>query len=451
MKSSLRRALVVARREYLTTVRRPQFAFALLFTPALLFGLAFVTGKLQLDASRRGRNELHVIAVVDSAGLFAGAPDRFSSTLQGDGAALPAASPDLGSGLGASDRTVSLVVRRYAGFQVALDSLGAGKVTEVVVIAPDFLSSGAIRRYEPARSPFASGGSDRALRQWLTRSLLAGRVDPARADRVLQLERGMEVYAPTRPGVYRAKDQLHDLVSYFLPFLVGLVLTAGILLSSQYLLAGLSEEKESRILESMLCTLTVDDLLLGKLLGLGAVGLTIIGAWGLLGLEAGGGILTLAHVEVAPAWALYGGVFFLLGYLFYGSLMTGIGAITNNFREAQQIAMTCTLMNMVPYLVLRPMLSEPNGPLAIALSLFPPTAPSAMLMRMAACNALGVAVPPAQIALSIGLLAMMAAFSLFLSARVFRLGLLLYGKTPNLPGILRLLRGEPVKEAPEVA
>ena len=120
--------------------------------------------------------------------------------------------------------------------------------------------------------------------------------------------------------------------------------------------------------------------------------------------------------------------------------MTGIGAIANNLREAQQFAMTFTIMNFVPFWLLTPILSDPNGKPALYLSLFPPTAPSTMLMRMSACSTLGLTIPAWQIATSLGLLALFAVGALMLSARVFRIGLLLYGKTPNLPEILKLMR-----------
>jgi len=339
-----------------------------------------------------------------------------------------------------ASRTVPLVLRHYTDQKAAIESLDAGNVTQVVTISKDFLQSGGLRQYQKNQTLFSSSGDDRAVRNWLTRYLIAGNVDSVHVDRVLQLGRGMDLYVPTRTGVYAIKDDARELVGFFLPFILGLFLSTSIITGGQYMLQGLSEEKETRILESMLCTVTADDLMLGKLVGLGAVGLTMVGAWAMLGLYTGAGILAFAHVDVPPTLAIFGAIYFLLGYLFYGSLMTGIGAIANNLREAQQFAMTFTIMNFVPFWLLTPILSEPNGKLAVGFSLFPPTAPSTMLMRMSACSTLGQTIPVWQVATSIGLLAVLAFVALALSARIFRIGLLLYGKTPNLPEIVKLLR-----------
>jgi ABC-2 type transport system permease protein len=208
-------------------------------------------------------------------------------------------------------------------------------------------------------------------------------------------------------------------------------------IGGQYLLQGVAEEKESRILESMLCTVNASELLAGKLFGLGAAGLTIVGAWITMGALLGGPVLALAQVHVRPAMLALAVVFFLLGYLFYGSIMTGIGAITNNMREAQQFAFLFTFMNFIPFYLMTSIVGRPDSGVALGLSLFPPMAPVAMMLRLSAPSS---AVPAWQIALSIGLLAGAAWLALFISARLFRIGLLMYGKTPTLPEILRWVR-----------
>jgi ABC-2 type transport system permease protein len=129
--------------------------------------------------------------------------------------------------------------------------------------------------------------------------------------------------------------------------------------------------------------------------------------------------------------------YFLLGYLFYGSLMTGIGAMTNSMREAQQFAVWFSFANFVPFIMITTVLGRPNAPLPIFLSMFPPTAATTMMMRMTAPNS---DVPAFQIAASLVILGGTALLALLASSRIFRIGLLLYGKTPNLPEILRWVR-----------
>jgi ABC-2 type transport system permease protein len=145
----------------------------------------------------------------------------------------------------------------------------------------------------------------------------------------------------------------------------------------------------------------------------------------------------MAQLHFTPVMLLAMLAYLLLGFLFYASLMTGIGAITNNMREAQQFAFMFTFANFVPFIMLTAILGHPEGPLAVGLSMFPPTAPTTMMLRLASSSA---GVPGWQIALSLALLAGTAAVALLAAARVFRIGLLMYGKTPSLPEILRWVR-----------
>jgi ABC-2 type transport system permease protein len=198
-----------------------------------------------------------------------------------------------------------------------------------------------------------------------------------------------------------------------------------------------AEEKESRILESLLCEVSAEELLTGKLFGLGAVGLLTVGVWMGLGFAVSGPALALLPVHLQLSLALVAALYFLFGYLFFGSIMTGIGAVTNNMREAQQFAVWFTFANFVPFIMIVKILGHPSEPLAVGLSMFPPTAATAMMLRLTAPAS---SVPPWQIGLSIALLAGSAWMALRFASRVFRIGLLMYGKTPNLPEILRWAR-----------
>jgi ABC-2 type transport system permease protein len=201
-----------------------------------------------------------------------------------------------------------------------------------------------------------------------------------------------------------------------------------------------SEEKETRILESLLCSVSPDELLAGKLFGLGSAGLTLVGVWTLAGAFTGGGMLALAHVKLPPSLLVIGFLYFLLGYLFYSSIMLSVGALTSNLREATQYSGYLTILNVCPFWIMWKFLNTPNSGLAVGMSLFPPTAATSMMLRMSAASVSGAVIPPWQIATSLGLLGLSAVLMLMLGSRLFRLGMLLYGKTPNLPEIMRILR-----------
>lgn len=436
MKFSLNRSLIIARREYVTTVRRKAFLVSVFLTPALIFFSTFVSGKLASDDTRAHQRQAKVVAVVDSSGLYANADRSFEF---GASAAAVAIGRRAASAPASVDR-VPVAIRPFASQEEALDSLDAGTVNVALVVAPDFLETGRIRRYEHDTRAITSSGDDRALRFWLTRNLLAGRADSARIERVWRLGRTIDLYVPDRDGAYALKDDTRELTAFLLPFLLGLMLSIAIITGGQYLLQGVSEEKESRILESLVCTVSPDELMVGKLVGLGGAGLTLVGIWIAVGLAVVSTSFAFLDLQLPAALWVFAALYFLTGYLFYASIMTGIGGITNNLREAQQFAMALTMANFIPFYVLVKILNSPNSDLAVGMSLFPPTAATTMMMRLSAGALTGAVIPFWQVAASLALLAGSAAVAMIVSARLFRLGLLMYGKTPTLPEILKLLR-----------
>jgi ABC-2 type transport system permease protein len=426
MTLSWKRAWIVARREYLTTVRRKAFLLTLVAMP-LYFGGIMLYATRSADSSRiETLRNFTRLAVVDSSGLFAGAPRLITTRAAVDPTGAP--------GRQETFRTEVRFLPDQASLEAALR---AGGERRGLVIAADYLASGRLRRYSRTENLLTSGGGTRAVERWLAQGLLAGRMDSLRVERASWPSVVLDDYALDRDGRFALKDERREAMEFMIPFLFSVLLGTCIITGGQYLLQGLSEEKESRILESLLCTLSADDLLAGKLLGLGAAGLTLVGVWLGAGLALGGPMLAVAHVQVPAALVALALAYFLLGYLFYGGLMTAIGAVTNNMREAQQFAMMFTFAIFLPFILMTSILGSPDGPTAVGLSLFPPTAPTTMLLRLALPSA---DVPAWQVALSLALLALTCWLVLRGAARVFRIGLLMTGKTPNLPEILRWAR-----------
>ena len=433
MKFRWQRALTVAAREYVTTVRRKAFVLTLIGTPLFYAVVMVVMIKPQIDESIKAMREFRAMGVVDSSGLFAGAPAEIRTDINtetvslGSGRTMPSLPQD----------PIVTHVRHFDAPEPALEALRKGELKQVLVIPTDYLATGRLRRYAISENVFNDGQQERPVNRWLSRGLLAGRVDSVLAERAARPARSMDVYTLSREGAWGQRDDASELFEFLIPFVAGLLLSISILIGGQYLLQGVAEEKESRILESMLCTLTPEDLVMGKLIGLGGAGLTLVGSWIVILAAFSGTAAMAANVSVPPIVLGLMMVYFLVGYVFYASLMTGIGAITNNMREAQQFSFMFTFMNFVPFYMMSTLVGHPDSPLAVGLSLFPPTAPVSMLLRVASPSG---NVPAWQIALSLALLAGTAYLALRAAAKIFRIGLLLYGKTPTLPEIIRWLR-----------
>ncbi len=197
------------------------------------------------------------------------------------------------------------------------------------------------------------------------------------------------------------------------------------------------EEKTSRIFEVLLATIRPEEMMAGKVLGVGAVGLTQIGIWivaGAIIIKAG---LLAAGVElsITPTQIGFFILFFLLGYILYSSVAAALGAMTSSEQELQQLNMFLMLPLIACSVVILRVVTDSDGIIAKAFSFFPFCTPLIMYVRIA------VHQPPVwQIALSIFDLILTIVFVLWFASRIYRVGILMYGKKPNLPEILRWLR-----------
>jgi ABC-2 type transport system permease protein len=401
------KVLIIARREYLTTVRRKAFVFTLLLTPAIFFFGGIVSTRLQINQALAKLNETRIVAVVDSSGLYAGAPLTFGYTPPVE----PIFDPRQANKPVAAPKTVPVFMRRYTDQKTALDSLEAGNVKTVLVVSSDFLSSGRLRVYEKDTRAFTSSTDYRPLTNWLSRNLLSGLTDSLRMERTLWMGRSLDYYTKDRDGRWAIKDDAKEMAGFLLPFAIGFMLAMAIISGGQYLM-----------------------------LGLGGAGLTLVGTWILAGLYSSASVLSFIHVSVPASLLAYGLLYFLCGYVFYASIMMSVGALTSNLREATQFSGYLTILNVCPFWAMVVFINTPNSPLAVGMSLFPPTAATSMMLRLSAAAVSGAVIPPWQIATSLALLAASGVVTLMLGSKLFRLGMLLYGKTPNLPEIMRILR-----------
>jgi ABC-2 type transport system permease protein len=200
------------------------------------------------------------------------------------------------------------------------------------------------------------------------------------------------------------------------------------------------QEKSSRVIEVMLSSVEPRDLFLGKIIGLGSLGLTQIAIWSLMMLAIGfssslvaARYTSLVHVTVAEV--VYFVVFFVLGYLLYSSIFSIIGAVCSTEQDAQHLQSIVVFPMVIPIMLMFLVLQNPNSTVAVVLSLIPAFTPMLMLARVVISN------PPLwQVVLSILLLVVSVYAAILFSARVFRVGILMYGKRPGLREIVRWFR-----------
>ena len=221
------------------------------------------------------------------------------------------------------------------------------------------------------------------------------------------------------------------LVAYVLFFLMYMV----VLLYGMNVARSIIEEKTSRVFEVLLATIKPDELLAGKILGVGAEGLTQVGIWmvvaGLLAARAG----SASGIAISMPQIIFFIVYFVLGYALYSSVAAALGAMTNSEQELQQLNMFLMMPLFFCMLMLLPVINSPNSLLSRVVSQIPFCAPLLMELRIS------VSMPqPWEIVLSIALILVTIYAVLWISSRIYRVGILMYGKKPNLPEILRWLK-----------
>ncbi|UCC61747.1 MAG: ABC transporter permease, partial [Anaerolineae bacterium] len=339
--------------------------------------------------------EAQVVGYVDEAGLIERLP-------QGVPPALLQAWPD------------------RAAAQVALEE---GKLGQYYLIPADFVETGELLLVTAEFSPFsnlAGGGSnlfecvvdynlvgDEGLTRLLldpTPSVMGRRIAP-------------------QEGTTRDAE-LSGAMSFWVPYATMYVFFFVIIMSSGFMLQSVAGEKENRVVEVLLLSLRPRELMLGKVVGLGVVALFQMGLWvgaGLLGLNQGQQVLGLAGaLTLPPGFLAWGALYFLLGYLLYASALGAIGALAPTAREGAQFTFIVILPLLIPLWLNNAFAQSPNGALATALSLFPLTAPTAMVTRLVVGG-----VPVWQPAVGLAGLAVTAYLLVLLSARFFRADTLL--------------------------
>lgn len=259
-------------------------------------------------------------------------------------------------------------------------------------------------------------------------------IDPQLVD---EATRGinLETFKVKKAGATRSSSGM----DYFMSIFMLTILFSIIMGYGQLLMRGVIEEKNNRIVEVLISSTTTQNLFYGKIIGIGLAGLTQVGIWILLGAifitqissKISQTLVTFLTFEVAVYFVIY----FIIGYFMYSILFSIVGASVNTDQEAQQFATPIFALLFIPFMIGIAVTQNPNTPFVIIASLFPLFSPTLMFMRIS------VAVPAfSQILLSILLSVGSTIFLAWLGAKIFRVGILMYGKKPSVAEITRWVK-----------
>jgi ABC-2 type transport system permease protein len=443
----MRNLWFILAREYLVRVRTRAFVIFTILMPLLVGGLVVLPSMIAMHEPSTRRIAI-VAADAKLAGDVRDELAAFHSLDEEENAKPPqskeAQDPPKPAELKAEEAKFELRLEGPPREELRLrldEQLRQGKLDGVLWIDADVLATRRATYY--ARNPgdfLTASLVRRALRLALgERQLAAYGLAPEKARTVLGPVR-MESVSVQHGGSQRA----NGLGSFFLPFVLLFAIYMTVLIYGIHVMRSVIEEKSSRVMEVLLGSVSPMQLMAGKIIGVGAVGLTQIFLWTAAGQLLGnigravprqslGGVLQTA--SLATQTLVLFPVFFLLGYATYACLYAAIGAMVNSDEEASHFQFPVTLPLLVCMLFSAAIIGDPNSPLAFWLSMFPLTSPIVMFVRVSVS-------PPAswELALSIGI----SLFSLYglvwLSSRIYRVGILMYGKRPTLGEVRRWLR-----------
>jgi ABC-2 type transport system permease protein len=407
--------LLIARREYLEQVRGRAFRMTTIGLPlvfALIIGI-FYLSNLGLGSGR------HTVIASNDTALANDLRTRMVSDKS-------------------AKATVDVSPATPEGRDALLDKVRSKAIDGLLWIDTPAGGLPAATYYSPSSGDFITTAR---LRDALNESILDVHLTTAgmkRADvDALVKELPIQTFQVKKDKIVKSNAQ----ASFWKGYVMAILLSMTTMIYGMNVARSIIQEKTSRIFEVMLATAEPGDLLAGKLIGVGAVGLTQIAIWliagaAILGSAFAAPILTGDYaIHVSWTEAVLFPVYFVLGYLLYSSLFAGLAATCETEQELQMYMPLAAAPTWLSFALIVLIINDSNSIWSILASFFPPTAPIIMFLRMAS-----EIPPPWQFAVSIGLLLLSIWATLWFSSRLYRVGILMYGKRATLPELMRWLR-----------
>ena len=405
---------LIAKREYLERIRTKGFLIATILIPLLMGGFVFGAGYMGANA----KSDSHIAIVTGN--------------------------PALGNDL---QHELSSGKDSHMNAELVLTS-GAGSLAQATATQAQRLKSKGIDGFLVEQSPVLAG--DRPHFTWFGHAAdIATKSTVTDAIRTVQLREGLTNTGMTATQAERLMTpvQLEEggngdtRTAFYAAYLLFFLMYMVIMLYGMNVARSIIEEKTSRVFEVLLATVKPDQVLAGKILGVGSVGITQILIWLAAGISLGSSQLIAAKLgghaalSISPVQAIFFVLYFIFGFLMYSSIAAALGAMTNSEQELQQLNMFLVLPLAVCMLMLPVIIVNPNSTLSRVVSLIPFCTPLLMNFRVS------LAMPsPVEIAASFVLMSATILAIIWVSSRIYRVGILMYGKKPNLPEIMRWLK-----------
>jgi ABC-2 type transport system permease protein len=357
----MNKTLLVLKHELITTLTRPSFLFAIFGIPVIGIVIFMVAGRI--SNSSPSQNPLAMLISNPPSVQAEGYIDLSGVVKEIPSSVQPG------------------IVLAFQNETDARQAIDKGEIAGYYIIHSDYVQTGEITYISHDYNPL--GGSNKsALLEWILNvNLLGGNTQVASlVNGPTNLQKESLSTAPQR--------EESNMLTFFLPYGVTMLYYFIILTAASLLLNSVAKEKENRVMEILMVSLTPRQLLSGKIIGLGLVGLLQAIVWigtGRILLAKSASTFNLsAAFQLPTSFLVWGLIFFLLGYAVYASLMAGLGALVPNLREASQATLVVVFPLIIPIFLINVLIEEPHSSISTILSVFPFTSPVAMMTRLAA-------------------------------------------------------------------
>ncbi len=396
----------IAKWEFIERVKRKYFIVSTLLTPLLVIAIGYFSGLANISTS----DSPQIIGIYNTSELpFENLKDTFEGTKLSDG--QPKYIP------------INLnkdVRENYGDLSLLARIVESGEVSASLIIRrndSNKLTTKLISKY-PLQN---------------TELLLLENIISKAATRQTKIIDDVKIESITTSEIFKNRSEAEIVSQFFESFVLLILLIVTILFSGGLFVRGLAEEKSNRIIEILLSSCKVKDILLGKIFGLSILGMFQISVWIIFGYIFLGKQLFQHETSFLSLQIAY----FILGYLFYTSIFVGLGSLVNSEYDSQQLTTNISIFLLLPIILALQIIEHPDSIMAIALSVFPLTSAPIMLLRLNT-----TIIPSWQILASIISLILFTGFFIYFTAKVFGKGLLMFGKRLPYFKLFKWLRSE---------
>ena len=436
----MKKIFAVIRREFVERVRTKAFVISTVLLPVFMVAIVLLPALMMSGGDRTSR-----VALVDASTTHLG--QRVGQALEAE---------KIGKG---SDAKPRYTVQVFPATDGNLAEVRDGLIAEtgfsskkkdgwngVLVLTDQTLATGKLAYYG---GNVGSLDAMSKLQRVVSSALTGVRLAKSGVDTALLKEAMKPADMDTTKVTDGKQTGQSGTESYLIAYFMGLILYIAILIYGQQTMTSVIEEKTSRIMEVLTSSLTPFQMLLSKVLGVGSAGLTQMAIWGGTVLVLSSQRMPLAGMfgmsadaaqafpipSMPPGLLVVFLLYFALGFMLFGALYAAIGAMCNTIQETQQYATFVTLFILVGFFAVFALIKDPTGSLGVTMSYIPFFAPFTMPVRWSLTS-----VPPMELVLSLTLMVLALLACVWLAARIYRTGILMYGKKPSWGELWRWIR-----------